>query len=90
MKTIMIVEDDLPIVRVLMAYLQKAGYSCMAFARGNEALEQLASLQPALIVLESCCRGWMGGKCWARFVEEPLALSSCLRQDRNLGSVLRV
>lgn len=48
----MIVEDDPAISRFLEAYIRKAGYNSVVFARGNEAVEQLLKLQPALILLD--------------------------------------
>lgn len=52
MQTIMIVEDEQAISRVLAAYIRKAGFASIIFDRGKEAVEQLAVLQPALILLD--------------------------------------
>ncbi|MDK8179660.1 response regulator transcription factor [Paenibacillus sp. UMB4589-SE434] len=60
MKTIMIIEDEMAISLVLSAYIQKAGYNCVVFAQGNEALEQLESIQPALILLDIILPGMDG------------------------------
>ncbi|SFL15723.1 DNA-binding response regulator, OmpR family, contains REC and winged-helix (wHTH) domain [Paenibacillus sp. 1_12] len=60
MKTIMIVEDETAISRVLSAYIKKAGYDCVVFTRGDEAVEQFATIQPELILLDVMLPGMDG------------------------------
>ncbi|MWC29583.1 response regulator transcription factor [Paenibacillus sp. MMS18-CY102] len=52
MRTIMVVEDDPAISRVLAAYVKKAGFECAVFSQGELAIGQLAVIQPALILLD--------------------------------------
>ncbi|MEN6351474.1 MAG: response regulator transcription factor [Syntrophomonas sp.] len=52
MKTILIVEDEPAISRVLQAYLSKAGYQVEQAFDGEEALAKFASIQPALVILD--------------------------------------
>lgn len=60
MKTIMIVEDEPAISRVLSAYIKKAGYDCVVCSRGDEAVEQLGTVQPVLILLDVMLPGMDG------------------------------
>ncbi len=52
MKTILIVEDDPAISRVLAAYIRKAAYQCIISTNGNDALEKFQDHQPALVLLD--------------------------------------
>ncbi|KEO81664.1 response regulator transcription factor [Tumebacillus flagellatus] len=52
MQTILIVEDEKPIVRLLQAYLNQAGYHAEAAMDGEEALVAFAQLRPALVLLD--------------------------------------
>jgi two-component system KDP operon response regulator KdpE len=49
---ILIIEDELPIRRVLCATLQASGYQVMAAATAQEGCTQAALRQPALILLD--------------------------------------
>jgi DNA-binding response OmpR family regulator len=60
MKTILIVEDELAISRVLAAYLRKAEYTCEICADGNLAAKQFEALQPALVLLDVMLPGLDG------------------------------
>lgn len=60
MKTIMIVEDEPAISHFLSAYIKKAGYDCIVFARGNEAMNYFDRQQPALILLDVMLPGMNG------------------------------
>lgn len=52
MKTILIIEDEEAISRVLAAYVKKAGYQPVRAANGAEAMEQFARKAPDLILLD--------------------------------------
>ncbi|MBL0386397.1 response regulator transcription factor [Tumebacillus sp. ITR2] len=52
MQTILIVEDEKPIVRLLQAYLTRAGYLVEAAMDGDEALVAYGQLRPALVLLD--------------------------------------
>ncbi len=51
-QTVLVVEDESSIASVVALYLKNAGYSVRTAATGGEALTQVASAQPALIVLD--------------------------------------
>jgi two-component system response regulator VicR len=50
--TILVVEDEVAISKVLQAYLQKAGYSVEPVYDGRSALEQFESRKPSLVLLD--------------------------------------
>lgn len=52
MQTIMVVEDEMAIARVLSAYLQKAGFEVALAVDGQQALDLFLKKAPALIVLD--------------------------------------
>lgn len=52
MKQILIVEDELAISMVLGAYLEKEGYNISYAYNGQEALEKIDEVHPALILLD--------------------------------------
>ncbi|WP_042197695.1 response regulator transcription factor [Paenibacillus camerounensis] len=52
MKSILIVEDEEPIARVLSAYLKKAGYHVTRAADGRTALDVFGGSPPSLILLD--------------------------------------
>ncbi len=60
MKSIMIVEDEPAISRVLAAYIRKSGLECVICADGQSALEQFDTLQPTLILLDVMMPGMNG------------------------------
>ncbi len=50
--TILICDDDPVVHESLKIYLENEGYSCVSAFNGEEALEELKTLQPALMVLD--------------------------------------
>lgn len=52
MQTILVVEDETAIARVLTVYLRKAGFAVVHAADGRKALELFAQETPALILLD--------------------------------------
>ncbi len=60
MKTIAIVDDDLPISNMLAELLQKAGYAVLQAYSGTEALYLLSQHRPDLIVLDLMLPGRSG------------------------------
>ncbi|MBM7591729.1 response regulator transcription factor [Brevibacillus fulvus] len=60
MKSILIVEDELPISRVLKAYLEKANYIVEQAFTGDEALVKFDSLNPSLVLLDVMLPGQDG------------------------------
>ncbi len=51
-ESILIVEDDSSIASFVALYLKNAGYGVRTAARGAEALDQIASDPPSLVVLD--------------------------------------
>lgn len=52
MKTILIIEDEIPISQVLKVYLQKANFKTVQAFEGNEAIEKFKEHKPALVLLD--------------------------------------
>lgn len=52
MKSILIVEDEIAIARVLKAYLQKANFRVEQAFNGLEAIEKFDALKPSLVLLD--------------------------------------
>jgi DNA-binding response OmpR family regulator len=52
MATILIVEDEFELVRVLRSYLEQAGFSVLAAGRGDTGLSLWESKQPDLVILD--------------------------------------
>ncbi|MHA2180803.1 MAG: response regulator, partial [Promethearchaeota archaeon] len=49
---ILIVEDDLLTINLLIDFFNRKGYSCKFITKGSEALEELQSYNPKLILLD--------------------------------------
>jgi len=52
MKLVLVVEDEVPISRVLTAYLRQAGFRVETAYDGEEALDRFEALQPDLVLLD--------------------------------------
>jgi DNA-binding response OmpR family regulator len=62
MKTIMVVEDEAPIARLLKVYLERSGYAVFVASDGEEALDNINMVKPALVLLDLMLPGKDG---WA-------------------------
>lgn len=51
-RPILVVDDDVKIVRLVRAYLEREGYRVVAAHNGRQALERVADSRPLLIVLD--------------------------------------
>lgn len=51
-KKILVVDDEPKIVRLIQAYLERAGFSVLAAYDGRQALELFKAEQPALVILD--------------------------------------
>ncbi|MBN6888078.1 two-component system, OmpR family, response regulator VicR [Cytobacillus horneckiae] len=60
MKTILIVEDELPISQVLKVYLQKANFDTAQAFNGEEAMKKFHELSPSLVILDVMLPGKNG------------------------------
>lgn len=52
MSTILIIEDESELVKVLRAYLEQAGYAVLTSSRGDAGLAQWESRRPDLVLLD--------------------------------------
>ncbi|MCQ4085712.1 response regulator transcription factor [Saccharibacillus sp. JS10] len=73
MQTILIIEDQEPIARVLAAYLKKAGFGIERVSDGKLAIEQFEQTKPALVLLDIMLPGIDG---W-ELLEEIRKRGSC-------------
>jgi CheY-like chemotaxis protein len=66
-ETIMLVDDDVSILRTTRELLESFGYTVLAASSGEEALEILASKQPdtSMIIMDLGMPGMGGRKCLA-------------------------
>ncbi|MGG1443660.1 response regulator transcription factor [Brevibacillus laterosporus] len=62
MQTIVIVEDEGPISRVLQVYLEKAGYQVELAFDGEEAVHTFDRVEPSLVLLDVMLPGQSGWK----------------------------
>lgn len=60
MRSILIVEDELPISRVLKAYLEKAQFHVEQAFTGDEALQKFEAASPSLVLLDVMLPGQSG------------------------------
>lgn len=73
MKTILIVEDEITISRVLAAYLKKANYHVEQVYDGNKAIDTFHEIKPSLVLLDIMLPGIDG---W-EILKKIRAKSSC-------------
>lgn len=66
MQTILVVEDEKPISRLLQVYLTQAGYQVEIAADGDEALDAFTTMKPSLVLLDLMLPGQDG---WAILTE---------------------
>jgi len=52
MSTVLLVEDELPMLEILSSYLQKDGFHVVTAETGREALELAAAIQPDCLILD--------------------------------------
>ncbi|MFN2160032.1 MAG: response regulator [Anaerolineales bacterium] len=52
MQTILIIEDESELVRILRSYLEKAGFEVLSAGRGDSGLETWKSAHPDLVILD--------------------------------------
>jgi len=89
-KSILVVEDEQAIVRVLSAYLKKAGYIVELADNGLDALEKFETFQPTLVLLDVMLPGLDGWSVLKRIREKStcpvIMLTACGEiEDRLTG-----
>lgn len=81
--TILVVEDEEPILNLVVAYLQKEGFSVITAADGNAALAQARLGRPELVVLDLLLPGMDGLEVCRRLQQDggPYVLMLTARAD---------
>ena len=69
-ETILVVEDESAIQTVIVTYLESAGFRVHAVDRGDQALDMVHAIDPALVVLDLMLPGMDGMEVTARLREE--------------------
>ena len=59
-QTILVVDDEMQIVRLLRGYLEQAGYRVLTAYNGVEALSIARQERPDLVSSTCSCPRWMG------------------------------
>ena len=65
--TVLIVEDEAPLVTMLRYNLEKEGFQVCEAGDGEEALVQIAERKPTSYCSTGCCRSSPGSRCVAGF-----------------------
>ncbi len=88
MKTILVVEDEPAIARLVRDYLEQAGFAVVVTGDGNEAIRRAQATSPDLVVLDLGLRGGMGSTSRDNFAGRPTSRSSSSRRaaKRPIGS----
>ena len=90
MTTILVIDDELMILEILCAFLEGEGWQVTTASNGQEGLERLASVQPAVVVSDvmmpvldgwELCRRMQADP---RYQSIPLVLMSALRTSSSL------
>ena len=58
--SILIVEDDIRLAKLISEYMQKNGFQVQTENRGNLAVERILSLKPDLVILDLMLPGMSG------------------------------
>jgi DNA-binding response OmpR family regulator len=74
-QTILVVDDDPKIVRLVRSYLEQSGYRVESVNDGNRALQAIQSLRPDLVVLDLMLPG-----------QDGLSVTRAVRSDPKLAS----
>ncbi len=75
-QTILVVDDDMQIIRLVRSYLEQAGFRVATAGDGNTALAAIRSEQPDLVVLDLMLPGRDG-----------LSITQHMRSDPKLSSI---
>ncbi len=88
MATILIIEDEPELVRVLKSYLEQAGYNVLSALRGDTGLSTWEAKQPDLVILDLNLPG-MDGLEVARLIRQddtrrtPIIMLTALADERD-------
>lgn len=92
-KRILVVDDELPLQRMLRRNLSVSGYDVLVAANGEQALEMMRAHQPDLILLDLCLPGEMHGVDVCRCVRNempriPIIVLSAITEEKQKVEVL--
>ncbi|HTK10088.1 MAG TPA: response regulator transcription factor [Ktedonobacteraceae bacterium] len=86
-KRILVVDDELPIQRILQRNLAMSGYDVLVADSGKQAVEMTRQHQPDLILLDLCLPGEMDGLdvcIWVRqTLRTPIIVLSAVTEERQ-------
>ena len=91
MTAILVIDDEITIAEMLCAFLEEQGWQVTKASNGQEGLERLASVQPAVVVSDvmmplldgwELCRSMQAD---ARYQSIPLVLMSAVRTSSSLA-----
>ena len=86
-KRILVVDDELPIQRILRRNLSVSGYDVLVAEDGEQAVEMARALQPDLILLDLCLPGELDGLEVCRQVRltmrTPIIVLSALTEEKQ-------
>jgi len=86
MATLLLVDDEKPIIELERLYLEKEGYQCEVAYDGKTALEKFRALKPALVVLDLMLPGVDGWEVCRRIRQEsdaPILMLTARDQDMD-------
>ena len=86
-KRILVVDDELPIQRILRRNLSASGYDVLVADDGEQAVEMARANQPDLILLDLCLPGKLDGLEVCRQVrlsmQTPIIVLSALTEEKQ-------
>lgn len=85
MTSILLVEDDEALAKLIATYLQKNGYEVIVVGRGDEARESVRTHQPELVILDLMLPGLDGMDVCRQPREDDAALPIIMLTARNTG-----
>lgn len=85
MTSILLVEDDEALAKLIATYLQKNGYEVIIVGRGDEARESVRMHQPELVILDLMLPGLDGMDVCRQLREDDAALPIIMLTARNTG-----
>lgn len=69
--TILVVDDEPDIIRIIQLTLEQAGYNVITAQDGEEAIQRAAAQQPALILMDQVMSGMSGSEAVRRMKSNP-------------------
>lgn len=86
-KRILVVDDEVPIQRILRRNLSVSGYDVLVAENGSQAIEMTRAHQPDLILLDICMPGGIDGVevCVQvrEFTQTPIIILSAMTEERQ-------